>query len=430
VKNTKSICLLSIVSIFSGCGGGGGGGALPPPPADDVLPPIVQSYSPLNESIDQSILTTFTVKFNEEVKIPDRANFKVEPYFGSTAPSLPCTRGVAKTTVDSNSPLNCPVGTSAISYGDDKSTLKFTPCGNLLENTRYRITLKDIGDTSGNKLVSPLVFEISTNKSPTVCSQIPIADSNHESLNPVIKITFSEGIKVSSLTSDGKIAGPTNFSMVETGAINPANIPIKVATLSLGDNKIVTLELDTPLTVNTNYTVTISGGQTGLKDMSDNAIVGNNALDYSWKFFAQQDVTAPTITSFYPLDGSTVSPYSGFQISFDEPMDVASLDPISNANSFKLFAIVNGNPIIVDLFDFSFKYDQASDSVVYTPKIYPALAENSSYRVIQYGAPSGASDTSSNLLAANKVINFTTSALPKTRNLTAAELVPIWFLLL
>ena len=123
---------------------------------------------------------------------------------------------------------------------------------------------------------------------PTVTSVSPLSGATGVSINTTITANFSEAINASSVTG-------TTFQLRDAG-----NNLIS-ATLNTSSSQ-VTLTPSAALAGSTVYTVTITGGASGVKDLAGNALASN----FTWSFTtASVDNTPPAVTSVSPVNGAT-----------------------------------------------------------------------------------------------------------------------------
>jgi hypothetical protein len=126
------------------------------------------------------------------------------------------------------------------------------------------------------------------NVPPVVAGVSPLSGATGVGLTAVITATFNEAINAATVTT-------TTFQLR-----NASNTLI-TATVNTSSNQI-TLTPSAPLSASTVYTATITGGSSGVKDPSGNALASN----YSWSFTTQaSDVTPPTVTTVTPANGAT-----------------------------------------------------------------------------------------------------------------------------
>ena len=124
------------------------------------------------------------------------------------------------------------------------------------------------------------------NTPPTVSSVSPLNSATGVSINTTVTANFSEAINGSTVTG-------TTFQLRDAGN------NLVSATISSSSNQI-TLTPTAALTASTTYTVTITGGASGVKDLAGNALVSN----YSWSFTtaASGGGGGTTYTVFQPTD--------------------------------------------------------------------------------------------------------------------------------
>lgn len=125
---------------------------------------------------------------------------------------------------------------------------------------------------------------------PTILGTQPKADAIDVPVNSVIKANFSEAMNVSSINAN-------NFKLFADGGLTPVNGNISLSS----DSKIVTFTPSSPLT-GSNYTVTIKGGATGVRDQAGNVMT----TDYTWSFSTPPKITM-TLDSFTPKWGKVVN---------------------------------------------------------------------------------------------------------------------------
>lgn len=151
------------------------------------------------------------------------------------------------------------------------------------------------------------------------------------------------------------------------------------------------------LTNSTNYTVTIKGAPSGVKDLAGNLM----AVDYvlSWTTAAAADTTAPTVILVNPADLATgVATSTAVNATFSEAMDPLTI----TTEQFSVKLLGSASPMggIV-------AYDAVSKIATFTPA--SNLAASTTYTAT---VTTGVKDLAGNPLALNKVWSFTTAAVP------------------
>ena len=143
-------------------------------------------------------------------------------------------------------------------------------------------------DTSAsNYWVDPVFDTSSDHTPPTVTSTSPAANATGIFRNTTVNAVFSEALNPNSI-------GSSTFVLRNAAnTIVPATVTYNAATTT------ATLTPSALLTPGATYSVTISGGSSGVKDLSGNALVS----DFTWSFTISSDTTAPTTTIGCNADG-------------------------------------------------------------------------------------------------------------------------------
>jgi len=153
-------------------------------------------------------------------------------------------------------------------------TATLIPSGVLANLQVYTATIKSgatgVKDAAGNALAADYTWSFTTVVAdvipPTVTSVTPANAATSVSTNTTVTATFSEAINASTVSG-------TTFQLRDAGS-NLVN-----ATVSSSSNQI-TLTPAVSLAASTTYTATITGGASGVKDLSGNALASN----YTWTF--------------------------------------------------------------------------------------------------------------------------------------------------
>ena len=239
--------------------------------AVDNIPPTVTSVLPVNGSTGISTGTTLTANFSEAIN-------------AST---------VTGTTFQLRDAGNNLV-TATINVSGSQVTL--TPSAALTGSTVYTATItggaSGIKDLAGNALVNNYSWSFTTvavdNTPPTITSVSPVNGAIGVTTGTTVIANFSEAINASTVTG-------TTFQLRDAGN----NL---VAAVINASGSQITLTPSSALTGSTVYTVTITGGTTGVKDLAGNALVSN----YVWSFTTTNvDNTPPTVLSVSPASGAT-----------------------------------------------------------------------------------------------------------------------------
>jgi hypothetical protein len=235
--------------------------------------------------------------------------------------------------------------------------------GNIGNATTITITIGSGGD------VTP----------PTVSSVSPTNGATGVSTATTVSATFSESINSSTVTTS-------------TFQLRDAGNNLVSATVSTSGNQI-TLTPSSALTASTTYTVTITGGASGVKDLAGNALASN----YSWSFTtaASADNTPPTVSSVSPINGATgVNIYTSVTATFSEAVNASTV----TGSTFQLRDA--GNNLI------GATVSTSSNQITLTPTA--ALTISTTYTVTIVGGASGVKDLAGNALASNYSWSFTT----------------------
>jgi hypothetical protein len=139
---------------------------------------------------------------------------------------------------------------------------------------------------------------------PLVVSTNPPNGTVDIAVNQTITIEMSEPMLLSSITAS-------------TVTISPSVTATYTLTGSSGN--IITLDPSADLANLTNYTITVVGGASGVKDLAGNALPSNHI--FSFRTIAAPDTTPPTVLSKSPDSGATnVARDANITVTFSEPM--------------------------------------------------------------------------------------------------------------
>ena len=335
--------------------------------ASDVIPPTVTSVTPTNGAAAVSTGTTVAANFSEAIN--------------------PST--VTGSTFQLRGPGNILV-TATISANANQIAL--TPSAALAGSTTYTATItggaSGVKDMAGNALASDYVWSFTTVASdvipPTVTSVTPTNGATAVSTDTAVVANFSEAINPSTVTgSSFQLRGPGNI--------------LVTATISANANQI-TLTPSAALAGSTNYTATITGGASGVKDLAGNAL----ASDFVWTFTTVAvDVTAPTVTSVTPTNGANgVGTGTTVAANFSEAINPSTV----TGTTFQLRG--PGNTLVTATISAN------ANQITLTPSA--ALAGSTTYTATITGGASGVKDLAGNALASNFVWTFTTVAVDAT----------------
>jgi hypothetical protein len=214
---------------------------------------------------------------------------------------------------------------------------------------------------------------------PTVSSVSPTNGSTGVSINTTVNANFSESVNGSTVTG-------TTFQLRDAGN------NLVAATINTSSNQI-TLTPSAALANSVVYTVTITGGASGVKDLAGNALVNN----YSWSFTtaASADNTPPTVSSVSPVTGATdVNIYTTVTANFNEAINASTV----TGSTFQLRDA--GSNLV------SATVSTSLNQITLTPTA--VLTVSTTYTVTIVGGASGVKDLAGNALVNNYSWSFTT----------------------
>ncbi len=274
---------------------------------------------------------------------------------------------------------------AAISISGDQIILD--PSSALANSTVFNVYIKGgeagVKDLAGNSLTNDYSWSFTTgadNDPPIVTSVSPGNGATGVFTGTAITVNFSEAINASTATgSTVQLRDPGNN--------------IVSATLSVSGNQ-VSLTPSSALTGSTVYTATITGGPSGIKDLTGIALVNN----YTWSFTtAVVDITPPLVSSVLPANGATgVSTGTPITVNFSEAINA------STATGSTIQLRDAGNNLV------STTISVSGTQVTIAPSV--GLAAATVYTVTITGGASGVKDLAGNALATNYSWTFTTTA--------------------
>ena len=215
----------------------------------DVTAPTVTSVSPLNTATGVSTGTAVIANFSEAIN--------------------------ASTVTTGTFQLRGPGSTLVTATVNTVSNqVMLTPSVILAGSTTYTATITGGGsgvkDLAGNALAGNYVWSFTTAASditpPTVVSVTPLSGATGVGTGTAVAANFSESLNASSVTS-------------ATFQLRDAGNNLIPSTVSTASNQI-NLVPSAALAASTTYTVTITGGASGVKDLAGNALASN----FAWSF--------------------------------------------------------------------------------------------------------------------------------------------------
>ena len=302
----------------------------------------------------------------------------------STTPTITVTfsEAVDATTVNGTNIVLRTAGGVAVagtvSFNATTRVATFAPTAPLTQGVTYSLTVNGVKDVAGNAMPGPFVltFSVGDLTAPTVTAVVPATGGAGIALNTTVKVTFSEAMDATSITT-------TTFNLKNTltSAVIPASVVYDAATTSS------TLTPTSALAGNTNYTVTVT---TGAKDAA-----GNPMSSPFISTFTTVDAVPPTVLGVVPTSGANnVATNAVVQVTFSEAIDQTTLSNITLKNT--------GTSAIVPT---TVSYDVGTNRATLTPT--GPLSNATNYTVT---VGTGVKDLAGNSLAAQFVSTFTTIA--------------------
>ena len=223
--------------------------AVATPVDTDTTPPTVSSVTPPSGETQAAITSRVTVTFSE-------------PMDATT---------ITTSTIELRTPGDTVVPAS-VAYDPPTRVATLTPTSNLAAGATYTANVisggSGVKDVSGNALASMYTWAFTTATPPTVQSTIPTNTATLVSPNAPVRVTFSEAMDATTLTTSTiELRTPGNTVVA---AVITYDVPTHVATLTP----------NSALTVSTSYTGNVIGGSSGIKDDDGTPLV----TTYTWTF--------------------------------------------------------------------------------------------------------------------------------------------------
>jgi Ice-binding-like/Bacterial Ig-like domain len=246
--------------------------------APDTTPPTVSSTSPLASAGGVAVNALITASFSE--------------------PMDPLTISTASFT------LACPAGTpiaGTVGYAVSGNVATFTPVSNLPASTSCTATISTgVQDVAHNAMASAYTWSFTTGVAPdttppTVSSTNPGDGAVGVCVNKTVNVTFSEPMDPLTITT-------ATFSLAVTAGASVMGVVSYDAATNIATFRPATALTGTPAT---NYTATIKGGASGVKDLAGNALVFDQSTTFTTN--SSTCTTAPALgaaASFGAFGGS------------------------------------------------------------------------------------------------------------------------------
>ncbi len=194
----------------------------------------------------------------------------------------------------------------------------------LTPNTvvRFRVTAINGVGASVSSTTSNPVTVIGDIIAPTVSNRTPASTATGVPTSTLVTASFSEPVQGVSGTTFTLRNTVTGTAVGATVTLNPGGTS-------------ATLKPNAPLANGTQYTVTLTGGSSSIRDTAGNAMAST-----TWTFRTAADVKAPTVTSRTPGPGAThVATNAKVVVVFSEPVKGVT------ANTLVLTNLGNGKKV-------------------------------------------------------------------------------------
>lgn len=303
-------------------------------------------------------------------------------------------------------------GTFALST--DSKTAEFTPEAGLSPLKNYTVLVKSgtngVLSSTGTPLGSDYSAAFTTGQDtvgPRVLSVIPADGATAVYTDSSISIRFSETVDPASLTTNSvKVYNWAPDSGVMIGA------PL-AGTFNTNDNPLIIFTPDQPFKIIDDYKVEIVGGGSGVKDSA------GNSLAAAWESaFYTANITsadAPAVTNSWPAQSATNVPTTAsIELVFSKTMQQST---VSSPATVKLYP--TGSPAAT--VTMSKKYFD-NPVFVFTPSA--ALQPNTSYTLLVKSGTDGVKDGSTQPMAEDFELVFTTGAGADTEPLRVVAITP------
>jgi hypothetical protein len=291
---------------------------------EDGSVPTSSSLSPVNGTDDVAEDTNLSITFSEPIR----------PYTNI----LSGTKSLYVRKKSDGSILH-----TIYAHGDeltvDGSTLTIDLSSDLPDNTEYYVTIQSgfVVDYSGNEFAgisSSTTWEFNTgiidNTAPVPVNFDPDAGAVNVETEPDIYIDFDENV-----TAGTGFLALRRYS--DDVLIESFNVDGSTGNIDLEDDY-VGLYVSSPLASSTKYYITVCASC--VEDLAGNSYAGFSSRDV-WTF-TTLDNTAPSITSFAPIDGTgSVAVDTDIQIIFEEAIQLVS----SSSPAFLIYEEVSGTNV-------------------------------------------------------------------------------------
>ncbi len=292
------------------------------------------------------------------------------------------------------------LSTSLISCGQDETSLP-----NVL-------SLQTLNLKNKTKLESRISLHTVSNDlngiiTPTIGSTVTTSSS--------INITFNETMDNASIKSAITVSTIANSKTI---LISPLS-NLYVYSYDDKQNKVtLTLKKNKLLANHTQYEVRLKSGADGVKNQTGDILKSDITSQFTTD--SKPDTKAPKIVTVSPMRAEVTTVSSTISIKFNEAMDESTLE-----NNIQL-SIING--IAVQTANLSahylFTYYPDLNEVTFTPKLTPALLDNTQYRLSIIGGKHGVKDSHGNSLKRTFFRRFSTAPLVDITSPSILKIIP------
>jgi Ca2+-binding RTX toxin-like protein len=200
-----------------------------------------------------------------------------------TAPASNGGATITRYNVDVLNSANTVIATRQVTAPAGSTLVSPLPAG---QTVRLRVSATNSVGTGPVSALSNAVTVIGDTVAPVVTARTPAAAAANVSVSTLVSASFSEPVQ--------GVTGTTFTVRIGAGAAIPATLSLNPGGTS------ATLTPSAPLANATTYTVTLTGGATGIRDLA-----GNPLATTTWTFRTVADTIAPTVVSRNPAPGAT-----------------------------------------------------------------------------------------------------------------------------
>lgn len=199
----------------------------------------------------------------------------------------------------------------AVAYDENTTTASFTPGADLAGSTNYTATLTtDVKSAGGTALIAEHDFFFSTMdiSGPVVTLVSPAQGAVNVALDTLVSAEFNEELDQGSVSADALTLRAGAAQVAGTVSYTPGA-------------RLLTFTPAAPLAGETAYTAAISGAVTNLAGIPLGA-------DHTFGF-TTLDTNPPHVTAQFPAEGALAPVDTALSLTFNEPMDAATINAAS-----------------------------------------------------------------------------------------------------